>query len=154
MNYSSVHRVLFSCLSYPSLDVTFSTIVSVPVTERQKETLQVNHRFEEKGTTCWRRTAGTEAHHHTLSCPLLAFRSGTIRGGHMQGKGHVACHAASSFIGAVNSGDRWRRISATLSVILYAPLSFYSLQNVHFIIYNFTYTLYMICLANAPWELH
>lgn len=75
-------------LSILGCDFCISPIVSVPDTEGQKETLQVNQCFKEKALPAEGALAGTEASYHTISYSLLAFRSSTIRGGHMQGKGH------------------------------------------------------------------
>lgn len=85
-------------LSILGCDFCISPIVSVPDTEGQKETLQVNQCFKEKALPAEGALAGTEASYHTISYSLLAFRSSTIRGGHMQGKGHeVMWHAMQHF---------------------------------------------------------
>ncbi|GAA6223957.1 uncharacterized [Lates japonicus] len=71
------------------------TTVSVPVTEPWKETSELNCFFFSK-----KRHYLLKEHcrdrdklsHHQRFPP--AFRSSSIRGGHMQGKGHLTCHAA------------------------------------------------------------
>lgn len=148
--------MLFSILG---CDFCISPIVSVPDTEGQKETLQVNQCFKEKALPAEGALAGTEVSYHTISYSLLAFRSSTIRGGHMQGKGHeVMWHAMQHFsllssLAQCDSDYRWGRISATLWITTCALLSNSTVQNVHFITCNFTYALYNIFLSKAPWEL-
>lgn len=145
-------------LSILGCDFCISPIVSVPDTEGQKETLQVNQCFKEKALPAEGALAGTEASYHTISYTLLAFRSSTIRGGHMQGKGHeVMWHAMQHFSLLLHR----RSVTATTDedvsvqhwIITCALLSNSTVQNVHFIKYNFTYALYNIFLLNAPWEL-
>lgn len=101
MNYSSLYRVLFSSLSYLlGCDFCSPTTVSVPVTEFWKETSEWNQSLKKRHYLL----KATQQHCRDwgkLSYPQrfpLAFRSSSISGGHMQGKGYeVIWHAMQHF---------------------------------------------------------
>lgn len=164
MNYSSFHRLLFSSLSDPFLDVTSAVrLLSLFQSLNSEKRLQnVIDALKKRHYTCWKEHCRDW---RKLSHPQhfpLAFRSSSIRSGYMRGRrSHdTPCSiSASSFIGAVGSFDRVATDEdAEISSMLCALLPIFSLQIVHFMyiytyiyIYIHTHCTSALCTDGIAW---
>lgn len=109
MNCSSLHRVFFLSLSYPSLDMTsavqlLSLFQSLNSLQNWVVVLKERHYLLKEHCRDWRQKL------RYPQCFPPALRSSSIRGCHMRGKGRLTCHAAFSAYSSIGADGSFNRV--------------------------------------------